>query len=95
MTDPFDQGLDKACAMRLLANAHTKADYRAYQKTGHWKTVREEALLYAAFSCCMCGRADRLQVHHKPSGYQRLFRERVDQDVTVVCQRCHRRHHGK
>ena len=92
--NPFAQGLERGQVLRLLGaikGGFTKADYRAYQKTDHWKIVREEALEAAGHECRTCGGQKNLQVHHKnKTGYKRIFRERVGMDVTVCCSRCHR-----
>jgi hypothetical protein len=66
--------------------------YGAYLRSEHWKSVRAAALERAGHRCQLCNSPDRLEVHHRT--YERRGRERPT-DVTVLCDECHARHHGK
>ena len=96
-SDPFQQGLDRAVALHLLkcTRATEKRIQAQYHRTEHWKRLVEAAVaLYK--SCVMCGRPGEngsLTVHHRT--YKNLFSEDLCEDVVLVCQRCHRRYHGK
>lgn len=61
-----------------------------YQKTEHWKEMtREVTGLYR--TCVLCGKDRRLVVHHRH--YRTLFSEDPHTDVTLLCSRCHGKHH--
>jgi hypothetical protein len=53
---------------------------------------RNRALRLASWRCSRCGEKRHLEVHHKT--YERLGRE-YDQDLEVLCETCHERHHGR
>jgi hypothetical protein len=64
--------------------------YRDYLKTAHWRDVRNRALDRAARRCQLCNSPDHLEVHHRT--YERRGCER-DDDLTVLCARCHSKFH--
>lgn len=66
-------------------------DYRAYLRSSHWKTVRRDALRRAGNKCQLCSSRIRLEVHH--NSYEHLWDE-TEQDVVVLCRRCHAKFHG-
>lgn len=67
-------------------------DYTHYLTTSHWKEVRREALHRAGHKCQLCGKNNRrLNVHH--NAYDTLWNE-SHQDVVVLCEPCHKKHHG-
>lgn len=66
--------------------------YAAYLKTEHWRKVRDDALKRAENRCMLCNSAEHLQVHHR--SYKHKGCERPI-DVSVLCDECHQRHHGK
>jgi hypothetical protein len=70
----------------------TELPYDEYLKTAHWRRCREWALTYYGASCVLCGRRERLEVHHRT--YTRLGQELIT-DLIVLCGACHARHHGK
>lgn len=57
-----------------------------------WKARREEALDRRGRRCELCRATSRLQVHHNT--YERVGAELPD-DLVVLCNACHARHHGK
>lgn len=77
---------------------HTPVDYKSmpyndYLKTEHWQQVRKEALVRAGYRCQLnSDHKNRLEVHH--NNYNHLGAERP-QDVFVMCEDCHGRHHGE
>lgn len=70
----------------------TSKEYLAYLETEHWQKTRASALERAGGRCQLCNTNRRLQVHHRT--YERLGSE-LPGDLTVLCRRCHARHHGK
>lgn len=66
--------------------------YAEYLSTSYWLLFAREARARAGYHCQLCDRDDLpLEVHHRR--YDRLGDERPD-DVIVLCEDCHRRHHG-
>lgn len=66
--------------------------YNEYLLTGHWQEMRIKSLNRANRKCQLCSDATNLNVHHntyKTRGFEYLS------DLTVLCKRCHSRHHGK
>lgn len=66
--------------------------YDEYLQTEHWQNTRTLALQRANYKCQLCNDNDTLNVHHKT--YARLWKEQED-DLVVLCQECHERHHDK
>jgi 5-methylcytosine-specific restriction endonuclease McrA len=64
--------------------------YKQYLLTGHWQQKRREALERANHACQLCPATKGLQVHHRT--YERRGCEDPS-DLTVLCGRCHTRHH--
>jgi hypothetical protein len=68
----------------------TKENYQKYLKSEWWSVVRKEMLkLFPA--CQQCDFPYELNVHHKT--YERLWKEKIPDDLEVLCQSCHSRHH--
>lgn len=67
-----------------------KAKYLAYLDSPEWQEKRKAALERAGHRCQLCAGTTRLQVHH--NSYANLYRE-APQDLTVLCDGCHRKHH--
>jgi len=66
--------------------------YSEYLETQHWQNVRKRALRRAKYKCQLCNRDGTLHTHHKT--YETLGCEQND-DVIVLCEECHARHHSK
>ena len=67
-------------------------EYRAYLRSPEWQVRREEALRHAGHRCQLdASHAGPLHVHH--NSYERLGHE-LAEDLLVLCEGCHRRHHG-
>ena len=64
--------------------------YEEYLKSADWKARRETALAKAKYTCDQCG-AKASQVHH--TSYDNLGNEK-DSDLTVLCGKCHMKHHA-
>lgn len=60
--------------------------YLDYIHSSAWQTRRQRALELAGHRCQVCGRYNRLQVHHV--SYANLGHE-TDRDLTVLCYECH------
>lgn len=69
-----------------------QAEYAAYLRTPHWQAMRAAALKYAEHRCQLCYSTEAVEVHHRT--YDRVGHERLA-DLTVLCARCHERHHGR
>jgi len=67
-----------------------EAGYNQYILSARWKLTREAALRRDKRRCVGCGKADKLQVHHKT--YARLGDEALD-DLVTLCMDCHRLEH--
>ncbi len=75
--------------------------YPAYLRSQHWRRFRKQRIEQAGFRCSRCGyedknrdakRGTRLHVHHV--SYMRVGAEWND-DVVVLCVKCHKRAHGR
>jgi 5-methylcytosine-specific restriction endonuclease McrA len=66
--------------------------YTEYLKTAHWKVMSSWARQCAHYRCETCGSQKKLHVHHNT--YDRLGEESL-QDLTVLCEACHQKRHGK
>jgi hypothetical protein len=85
MAFAFNQGIPRDAVLSLLGGTHTKSDRAMYYRCAWWLAKRGETLQAFGCQCAMCGSMAHLQVHHKPSGYRRLFREKPIIDLTVAC----------
>jgi len=95
-SNPFGEINDPQLVLDLLHATATKPPTKQaqakYHKTQHWANLVQAATeLYK--TCAICGKGKNLTVHHR--GYARLFCEHLTEDVVLVCQRCHRKLHGK
>jgi len=66
--------------------------YKEYLQTEHWREKRKSALYRANNKCQLCGNKENLHVHHNT--YDNRGQEK-DEDLVVLCEICHARHHGK
>lgn len=66
--------------------------YRDYLQSNHWKETRARALQRANYKCEKCSYTEQLQVHHL--NYNNLWHEH-DEDLLVVCRKCHAKIHHK
>lgn len=65
--------------------------YQRYLRSPWWRW-RRQIFLAAHPACMMDGRTVQLEVHHVR--YSNL-RNEPDDDLIVLCARCHGRHHGR
>lgn len=63
-----------------------KEAYKAYLKSPHWQAIRKRLYRAYEYKCAMCGSPKNLNVHHIT--YENLGEEK-DEDLTVLCQKCH------
>ena len=80
-------------AERLLASLSRWrwATYDDYLRSGVWRSKRARALRRAGGACQVCNAQDRLQVHHRE--YEGRWGQEPDDDLTVLCDDCHRLYH--
>ncbi len=64
--------------------------YEEYLRTAYWAAKRRAAIIRAQGRCQVCNSNISLQVHHRT--YERRGCEHAA-DLTVLCKRCHERHH--
>ena len=65
-----------------------------YHKTAHFQRVKDVAKeLHNGCQLCNSSKLEGLTFHH--TTYETLFRENIVTDGILVCQRCHRKLHGK
>lgn len=64
-------------------------EHKRYMRSALWRATRSRVIDSAGWQCSVCKRrSTKLQVHHLT--YDRLGCER-DEDLAVLCARCHRR----
>lgn len=67
--------------------------YRVYLASATWREKRNGALKNAAFRCERCGTDEQsLHVHHRT--YARVGGHELPEDLEVLCEPCHYRHHN-
>lgn len=67
--------------------------YETYLRSARWQRKARAARKKAGQRCQLCNRPGfPLEVHHRT--YERLGFE-LPGDLLALCQRCHRRHHGR
>lgn len=67
-----------------------KAEYQAYLNSPKWQATRKRLYKLYDYKCDSCGSPKNLCVHHIT--YENLGEEK-DEDLVVLCQRCHRQLH--
>jgi len=67
------------------------SDYQDYLRSPEWKVKAEEIRKKQNQICGLCGKRDRLQIHHLT--YARL-RNEEDGDLIGLCQNCHSKIHA-
>ena len=66
--------------------------YRLYLATPEWDVRRRAAYRRAGYRCQLCCTGDvELHAHHR--GYEHRGRPREEDDLIVLCARCHERAH--
>jgi len=66
--------------------------YSEFLKTSFWQEIRKNALTEAGHRCRLCNTLDNLRVHHRT--YENRGWEDVHpDDLTVLCDPCHKKHH--
>lgn len=67
-----------------------KAEYQAYLNSPKWQAIRKRLYRKYEYRCDLCGSPKNLNVHHIT--YENLGEEK-DEDLTVLCQKCHSKLH--
>jgi predicted HNH restriction endonuclease len=98
--DPFKEELEVSVTRRLLeGKGYRKTDLQSYYKTSWFEGLTRFCIDYYK-RCQLCGKpapaANSLDkkgftVHH--NNYTHLFDENINQDVTLLCSRCHGNYH--
>lgn len=66
--------------------------YQDFLNTPFWKKARTNALTEAGHRCRLCNTLDDLRVHHRI--YEnRGWEDRHPEDLTVLCDPCHKKYH--
>ena len=68
----------------------SREEYQEYLKSDRWHKIREWALIFWGYRCCLCYAKDKIHVHHRT--YIRLGHELLT-DLIVMCEHCHFAHH--
>lgn len=71
-----------------------KVNYDEYIKSPEWEKTSRKAKERAGYRCQLCNRKgsySTLHTHHRT--YERLGLE-LDEDLIVLCNSCHKKHHG-
>ena len=84
--------LSRADALAVFASrkAPSALVQRKYHNTSHFKNLTAKMVEHYR-SCVLCNMTQGLVVHHRH--YRSLFFEDTHTDVTLLCQRCHGKHH--
>ena len=92
LSEPVIFGLREGKRRRLARLADLRAvPYPEYLTSPEWMVTRARMIEKAGRRCRVCNNGDEtLDVHHRT--YERLGEER-DEDLTVLCQDCHRIFH--
>jgi 5-methylcytosine-specific restriction endonuclease McrA len=75
----------------MRAKRNDEFDYTAYLQSPEWWAKRTQAVERAGGRCQLCNSAKSLNVHHRT--YARIGNEDPG-DLTVLCHRCHGKHHN-
>lgn len=69
--------------------------YNEYLNSAEWKEKAREAKIRSGWRCQVCNQqGDNTQLHAHHRTYDRIGNE-LAQDITVLCQDCHKLFHGK
>ena len=66
--------------------------YKEYLLGDWWRSRKAQAIRDAGYKCEQCGSMNRLEVHHL--NYQNLGNE-GDDDLVMLCRKCHEGWHKK
>lgn len=70
---------------------HLSAEYHEYLASPEWQALRVQALERDGYACRVCNSSKQLDVHHRT--YERFSHEDLN-DLTVLCRKCHEKHHN-
>ncbi len=71
-----------------------KEDYSTYLNHPKWQQKRDNILLQYGKKCSRCPSTNNLEVHHKTYSGGKLPWEYPDENFIVLCEKCHKNHHG-
>ncbi len=79
----------KRMSKKVFAQTH-----REYQKSDHWKSLKQKCLNYYNNICCLCGTESIIHKKHKTFtihhlNYKNKFKEIIGSDVILICNSCH------
>lgn len=83
------EGIDYAMRQKLR-----KMPYPQFICTEFWQAVRLVAIRQAGHRCQICNSPHLLEVHHRTYRH-RGYEDCNLQDLTVLCDGCHEKHHSK
>lgn len=66
-----------------------RIDYTTYITSKSWLEKRIARLELDGHKCRLCDSIEKLEVHHRPSSYEKIPNESVENDLVTVCVRCH------
>lgn len=66
--------------------------YRAYLNSPKWAQIRENIINRDGGACRLCGKKEKLQVHHLRGRY-RFHEENHSEDLITLCDACHQTVH--
>ncbi len=87
-----DLNFEGYCKYHEKQSKSSKDKYTKYMNSKEWQTKRETVLSILGKTCKLCGRSG-VSVHHNT--YERLYREDLLKDLTVLCSGCHKKYHKK
>lgn len=67
-------------------------NYWQYIASSAWRRKRKQRIALDGNRCRLCDRSGdewQLDVHHRPSSYERIPDESVEEDLITLCDRCH------
>ncbi|HEU4455742.1 MAG TPA: hypothetical protein VFR81_21945 [Longimicrobium sp.] len=82
-------------AIHCNAHSHSWQDKHDLKHAPEWAAVRLELFRARGPQCENCGRADRVEVHHRYYFAGHRVWEYELEDLLVFCRRCHAIMHGK
>lgn len=68
--------------------------YEQQLKTKQWSIRRKQILDKKGYACEFCGERDGLQIHHLRYIPGRMAWQYKDEDLIVLCKKCHEKIHG-
>jgi len=67
-------------------------NYRDFLETPYWTIVSEKKKIQAKFKCQLCNSQSNLQTHHRTYSIRGKELQNLN-DLVVLCEECHKKHH--